>query len=314
MGSRLVDYLIEDVRISTENQEFSDTIGIQDSEFLRFLNNAQFRLQSLIVQQHPSVFLTEYEISCEKDKEVYDLPIASFMGNKVTQVEYSATADTNNYYPLRPTSLYNRNKDSEGDPDYYIRKAGKIILLPVPNSTTGLLRITYVRRVPKLDSRRGVIESVVLDTATNKITSLFLNVASEVVDSDELAKWTRICVVDDEGNTQMQNIKFTAIDTSTGEVTVDPSFTYANGETIEAGAYVVAGSNSSTHCDLDDLVERYLIEYATAKILQRDSSIDLTSQMAILSEIENEIINSYAEISDDIMEIPVINDDNYDWY
>ena len=98
-------------------------------------------------------------------------------------------------------------------------------------------------------------------------------------------------------------------------VTVDSSFSYDTGETIAVGNYIVEGPWSSTHVTIDDMVERYLIAYATFKILQRDSNLtDLQVQQNVLLEMESEIIESYAEISDDIMEIPNIISEDDDWY
>lgn len=317
--SRYISYLIDDVRESTENTDFSDTIGIKNSEFLRYLNDGQKRIQNLIVQKHPSVFLAEKTYSIVGSQEAYTLPPDAFMGNKVTQVEYSYQSTGNEYfYPLRPGSLYERVRGTSGyslnRPEKYIRKAGQILLVPPPTSNNGQLIVTYVQKQPKLDLRRGSVASVTLDSSTNTITTLTLNVSTDSVDSTELDKFTRVSFVDEEGNIQMSNVKVTAINASTGEITVDPSFTYENGETISVGDYIVAGAYSTTHVMLDDLVERYLIAYATFKILQRDSNItDLSTQQSVLLAMEEEIVMAYSEISDDIMEIPEILSDDDTW-
>ena len=48
--------------------------------------------------------------------------------------------------------------------------------------------------------------------------------------------------------------------------------------------------------------------------LQRDSNVsDLQVQQNILLEMERDIIDAYAEISDDIMEIPTIISEDDDW-
>ena len=315
--SRYVSYLIDDVRSSTENTDFSDTIGIQDAEFLRFINDAQYRIQNLITQKHPSVFLSESVVNIVGNQEVYPLPANAYMGNKVTQVEFNRnTTGTDFYYPLRPGSLYNRSSGSGGSPVKYIRRAGEILLLPIPQSSSGQLRITYTHKLPKLDIRRGSIATVILDTSALTITTLTMDVSTDSVDSTELSKFTRLTLCDEEGNVKMSNVKFTAVNASTGVVTIDPAFVYASGETIEVGDYVVAGPYSSTHILLDEMVERYLIAYTTLKILQRDSNItDLQVQQNILLEMESDIVMAYSEISDDIMEIPDIisEDDQWGW-
>lgn len=319
--SRYVRYLIDDVRSSTENTDVSDTVGIQDREFLRFMNDAQYRIHNLIIQQHPSVFLTEYTTAVVGNQESYTLPNKAFIGNKVTQVEYtSQTSGTSYYYPLRPGSLYERSSGTSGRsgigaPSKYIRKSGAILLTPIPTSSTGNLRITYTNRIPKLDLRRGSVATVTLDTSALTITTLTLDVSTDSVDSTELNKFTRLSIVDEEGNVKMSNIKYTNIDAGTGVVTVDSAFVYESGETISVGDFVVAGNYSSTHLELDELVERYLIAYTTLKILQRDSNVtDLQVQQSILIEMENDILSAYSEVSDDIIEIPDIVSFDDEWY
>lgn len=317
--SRYVSYLIDDVRESTENTDFSDTIGIKNSEFLRYLNDGQKRIQNLIVQKHPSVFLAEKTYTIVANQEAYTLPNDAFMGNKVTQVEYSYNSSGNNYfYPLRPGSLFERVRGTGGfalnRPEKYIRKSGQVLLVPPPTSNNGQLIVTYVQRLPKLDLRRGSVSSVTLDSSTNTISALTLDVSTDSVDSTELDKFTRVSFVDEEGNIKMSNVKVTNINASTGVVTVDASFSYQTGETIESGNYIVAGDYASTHVMLDDLVERYLIAYATFKILQRDSNLsDLSTQQQVLLAMEDEIVEAYAEISDDIIEIPEIISDDDTW-
>ena len=313
--SKYVRYLIDDVRTSTENEDYSDNIGIADSEFLRFLNDAQYRIQNLIIQKHPSVFLTEKTYAVVANQEAYTLPADAYMGNKITQVEYSPnTTGVDGFYPLKPGSLFERNSGAEGSPIKYIRKAGTFLLVPVPNSSTGQIRVTYVNKIPKVDLRRGSISAVTLDSSDNSITTLTMEVSTDVVDSTELDKFTRISICDEEGDVQMRNIKVTGINATTGVVTVDAAFNYATGETISVGDYVVAGDYSSTHVMLDEMVERYLIAYATLKILHRDSNVaDLPAQISLVREMENDIVTAYSEISDDITEIPDIISQDDDW-
>jgi hypothetical protein len=313
--SRYIADLIDDVRLSTENTDFSDTIGIKDSEFLRYLNDAQYRIQNLIIQQHPQVFTAETTLSVVGQQEAYDLPRKSYMGNKVSQVEYNYNTTGNRYfYPLRPASLYERDPNASGDPVKYIRRGGQILLKPVPQSSTGQLRITYVEKLPKLDLKRGSVASVTLDTSARTITSLFLDVSTDSVDAALTGNVTRVSFCDEEGNVTMSNVKVTLINSSTGEVTVDPAFVYDEGETISVADRITVGKFSNTHVMLDDIVERYLIAYATFKILQRDSNItDLGTQQQVLLEMENEIVAAYADVSDDIVEIPDIISEDDSW-
>jgi len=307
---RRLDYLVTDARLATENEDFSDTVGIDDEEFIRFFNEAQTRIHSLISQQHSAIFLKDTITNIVANQESYSLPSDCLLGNKVAQVEYSHDGNTDNYVPLKPTFLKNRNSNS-GEPLNYIRRSGTILLSPVPDTSTGTLRITYIEKPRSLDIRRGSISSFT-DSGT-QITAITLNVSTDTVDSTAVGKDNFLCVVDRAGAIQMADIEYDSIDASTGVVTLTSNHTYSSGEALAAGDYIVVGKNTSTHSELADFVERYLLAYVSWKILKRDSSADYSEQQEELAQLEKEIIDSYADISDDIYEIPEINEDEV-WF
>jgi hypothetical protein len=96
-------------------------------------------------------------------------------------------------------------------------------------------------------------------------------------------------------------------------VTITSGFTFEDGETISAGDWVCAGDFCTTHSELPEEVERYLIAYSAWKILKRDSNADFAEQQQELLEMETEIVAAYADLLDDIYEVPIINDD-IDWW
>lgn len=303
---RDVKYLIEDVREQTENEIFtdSDNTGISDNEFLRFLNDAQYRLHSVITQKHPSVFITTTEPTVVPNQESYTLPSNIYINNKVSLVEFSPTTNKKDYYVLEPSSNRYRSTAVEGDPDRYIRQAGAVLLAPVPTSAGSLLRISYIRRPIALDIKRASIASVTLDTNNNTITALSFDVSTDSIDSAELEKNNFFTIVDRNGNIKMKDIEYDNISTSDGVITVTSSFTFESGETIDVGDYVVRGKYASTHSEFPASVERYLIAYAAWKILKRDSSADYSEQQQELLAMEDEIVQAYSDISDDITPIP----------
>jgi len=307
--SRLIDHLITDIRAHTENEEFSDSIGIDDEEFVRFLNDAQYRLHSLIVQNHSSIFLQEKEISVVARQQAYNLPSDIYIKNKVSGVEYSYDSNSKNYFNLKPVTKRSRCNE-EGSPMDYIRQSGQVLLSPIPTDTGATIRLTYVRQIPRLDKRRGSVGSVTLDSSTNTITALSFDVATDTIDSTAIDKYNFMTIVDKNGNIKMKDIPYDSYSTGTGVITVTSGFTYESGETIEVGDYVCAGKNSTTHSELPEEVERYLISYCAWKILKRDSSVDSQEATQALAEMEGEIVAAYADPTDDIYEIPDINDDN----
>jgi hypothetical protein len=305
--------LITEIRNHTENQDFSDTIGIKDEEFIRFINDGQFRLHSLIVQQHMNAFLAEKDISIVAGQEAYPYPDDIYLNSRVTQIMYKNTSDDKDFYTLKPSHLVNRNPGLEGSPSRYIRKANTFLINPVPVSASAgaALRINYTRRIPRLDLRAARVNKVTL--VDNTIDSITFNVSSEIVDSPRFAKYNYFTVVDKEGNIKMSHIPFDEINATTGVVTITSGFTFEDGETISAGDWVCAGDFCTTHSELPEEVERYLIAYSAWKILKRDSNADFAEQQQELLEMETEIVAAYADLLDDIYEVPIINDD-IDWW
>ena len=304
--SRLVDRLISQVRRQTENEDFTANSGITDEEFLQFLNDAQQRLQSVITSTHPTIFTNEKELDVIVDQEAYEIPSDAFMENKLVTVEYSPSGAFEDYYHLEPTRMKRRDTAVQGFPVTYIRRSGKILLQPRPQQA-GLLRVNYVKRIWDLDKRRGVVQTAVL--GTNTITSLQLDASasSPALQVSELTDDGYICIVDRDGNMKMQNIPVDSVDAATGVVTVSAGFTFESGESISPGDYAVGGRDTSTHSELPKMCERFLIAYCAWKILKRDSSIDSAEQERELSEMEDDIVNSFADITDDVTYVPQLN-------
>ena len=76
---RSINKLIDQIRRQTENEEFdSDNLGIADDEIIRYINDAQYNLQALIVGKHPRAFVNEVVIPTASGQESYDLPTDCF--------------------------------------------------------------------------------------------------------------------------------------------------------------------------------------------------------------------------------------------
>lgn len=314
--SKLIDAIIDEARESTENEEYGQEIGLTEEEIIKFANQALNRLHSKVVAQHPQVFVETTELDIVANQENYSIPAhKAFLKNKVSQVEYSPDGTANNYYVLDATVLKNRDTGSDGDPTHYIRRGGELLLLPTPNNSNGKLRLTYIPKAKQMDKRRGLIKAAT--TSGSNITNLEVNyVNGSTVDLAELSKRTRITVVDKYGNIKMENVLVEGVTSSAtydATITVDSSFEFASGETISVDDYIISGAFSTTHLqdEVGPEVERYLQAYIEYKILHRDSSVDSQEAFQILAEIESDVIASYAEISDDIINIPEINPD--DW-
>lgn len=312
--AKLVDALIDEVRESTENEEFDSTVGLTEEEILKFLNHAQYRLHNKIVAKHQHVFDEEEEVNTTADTESYDISYLAHLDNRIVSVEYTSTGNSDDYYPLQKMSVHNRYTGADGYPCKYFVRNKKIYLRPTPTDSNGKLRISFVRKIKALDKRRGQIKAVT--TSGSNITNLEINyVNGTTVDSTELAKRTRVCVVDKYGAIKMKNILLESISSSVtydATLDIDASFAFESSETIAVDDYIVSGEYATTHSEVEPEVERYLQAYAEWKILKRDSSVDSEEAVQELQAMEQEIIDSYADLSEDIIHIPIINEED-DW-
>ena len=297
---RNVKYLIEEIRAATENQDVSEFSGIQDREILRYINDAQERIQSEIVKKSPKVFTKEVIIDVD-GSEYYDLPYDILLGNKITDVKYQYTPSS--YWDRLEPDYVANNADldlHDASPCTYIRLAGRIALRPRPRR--GQLRVTYVANIPSLDLGRGVVTASSVDADMN-LLSLTLDTVN--LDVDALARRSYLTIVSVHGDILLDQVKFDSIDAGTGVVTLasNPAVTVPllNG-------VIVSGKKTSTHSSLDELIERYLIGYANMKVLQRDGSVEFQTQFQLVQIMEQEIVDSYAGISDDITLIPDIDE------
>jgi len=296
-----VKYLIEEIREATENQDFSEFTGIKDREILRYLNDAQERLQSEIVKTSPKVFTKELVYDVD-GRRLYDLPYDIFMGNKITDVKYRYSAN-DVWERMEPDYVANLDDIDYYDvrPETYIRISGQVSLRPMP--TRGQFRLTYVASVPKLDIQRGLIDSI--SVVNGEITALSLD--ESTADFIELERDSYISIINRHGDILQDQIKFDDIDPITGDVTLSSNvLTESDASTLLQGR-VVIGKKASTHSQMDEIVERYIMGYTKMKIFQRDGSSEFMIQSQLVQEMEREIKESYGVISDDILKIPDID-------
>ena len=311
---RRIDRLITHIRRVTENETANSVTDITDNEIIEYINEGQSRLQSRIVAQHPNVFIEETTISSVADQEEYTLPTYAMLGSKILRIEY--TDDTGNnptYRRLSRGSYSDRASDIAGLPCKYIfqdkltTNTSSILLSPKPSNSNGTIRIQYVRKLDNLDKRRGIISAVTSDST--QLTALTLDTSGNPpIDSEDLEDHDFFCIVDKLGTVKMRNVQFDSIDTGTGVVTLSQSHTFESGETASVDDYVVGGKNSSTHSQLPPSLERYVIQFSAWKIFKRDSSTDSQEALQELLAMESEILESYQEINEDVIHVPIIEE------
>lgn len=308
MSLRRIDLIISQCRKATENEEYSDLTGIQDEEFLQYANDAQRTLQMIIANLDRNEFLTTSSVTSVAGQEAYSIPEDALIRSRIQTVDFRMNS-TDRYYPLTMQTNHERWRGEPGLPRKYSRRGDTILVSPYPSMSGGDFLITYQQKLPRIDKRRAVVSAVTLNSGASTITSLTLDTASDIaIDDTNILDEYYCSVVDKDGTSKMKSIPITAIDMDTGVVTVD-TFTYASGESIAVGDYLLLGKNSTTHSSLDDVCETFLMEYINKRILMRDSSMDSSEVMNLMELYGKQIIETYAAADSDVHTIPVLDDD-----
>jgi hypothetical protein len=300
---RRVEQLIAQSRRATENQEFTESAGVQDEEFIQYLNDAQEDIQTIIQGTFPNIMLKEEIGSLISGQGGYDIPRDCFLGTRINQVEVTLST-TENFYVLRKASLRERINFKSGSPVFWIRNGSQFLLQPAPQAS-GQYRVTYQRTIPTLDIRRGTVDSVTFG-AGNTIASLILK-TDEPLDDQALIEQNFITIVDKNGSVKMQGIPVTDVSASTGTVTIEAGFVFEDGETIEAGDYALRGAYSTTNSQLPDICEKFLLEYCNTRILMRDSSADSVETGTLMAKIQETLRLAFAEPDADPDRITILD-------
>lgn len=288
---RNLELLITQARRATENLEFSDTVGLSDNEFIQYANDAQDQLESVISKVNSDLFMTSKIISLSQGVDSYQIPTDALLGTKVAVVLYSPNGIEQNYRPLnqgRPSEIVG---SFTGTPSFFVRLGTQIKLIPAPQSSSATLKLHYVQKLPRLDVRTGTISAITLGTST--ITSLTLDTA-DTIDRAKLLEEGFVTIVSSTGVVKMKSVPVVDVDETTGAVTLD-AFTFESGETAAVGDYLIRGMRSTSHSQLPDICERYLLSYMQWRILKRDSSSDAMEQKNELDMMEQSIQDAFAE-------------------
>lgn len=309
---RRLDFLMTQARRESENDgDVTSSAGISDEELVQFANDAQDHLVSRIEKIVPDAFTEEYITNIVANQESYAFPEESLLKKNLDTVEYSYTGNLQDYVTLRKGTIQERDTSSVAlNPYIYIVRGNSILINPIPSSSiTNGLRINYSERPPRVDKRRGIVDSVTLNSVSRTITALSVDETetNPQFDTGNFLVDDYICIVNRDGIQQMKKIPIDGINSS-GDITIAAGFVYESGETISVGDYVASGKFATTHSELPDLLERYLLRAMTWKLLHRDSSADQAFSKQELDEMEIDILEAYAALSNDIDYITILDD------
>lgn len=311
---RRVDELISVVRSQTDNVNFGDSEGILQNEFVELLNDAQTNIFLKILAEVPdtAIFDAESNHSLVAGTRSYGDSARWGIKNAVRFVEYKPTADDEDYYFLELRGIKELTRYESSYPSVYAVQNGSVLVSPMPSTSQGTLKITYIKRPDTLDFRRARVSSA--NTSGGSYPTITLDTNFDIDSFFDTADGTSqyvpfyFSVVDDYGVSQFNAVECTAYDSSTKTLTLDTSTSLTSDGSISPSNWIVFGKYASTNSSLPDEFERYLIAYTAVEILKRDSSKDAQDWWAKLKEIEGNLIALAQDSSRDVMEIHVSND------
>lgn len=306
---RNLSVLINQARRATENVEFSDTEGLQNSEFIQYANDAQDEVEAQASIVNADAFMTSGTIQCVAGQEDYSIPSDALLGTKISQVLWAPNGSASSYLRLQQGRMSEITATYPGTPSYFVRIGRTLKLVPAPQSSSSVIKVFYQQSLPQLELQSGKVGTVSL--TSNGITSLVLD-DTFANDVSALTEEGYITIVDSDGVIKMKDIPVSAIDENTLIVTVAPGFTFDAGETITVGDFVLRGPRSTTHSQLPDNCERFLLSYMQWRILKRDSSNDATEQEGEMKMHLQSIIDLLSEADTSVDGIPIINTEYLD--
>lgn len=304
---RRAELLLVQVQRATENQRIGTQDGVSLEEYYQYFTDGLRRIQRAILAINPKVFRTEQVIAAS-GIESYALPYDMFSSASPAVLEYSSTGQDKDYQPLEKRTARER-VSLAGLPSQYVLEGRTLFVNPFPAAGAGQFRLTYDKLLPALDKRRAAVASKT--QSSTALTALTLSTAAPFSSAD-YALNEYLSIVDFYGVVIMHGIPYTAVNASTGVVSiVGGSYTFPVGSgTISTSHYATLGEYASTHFQIDDQCEDYLVTYCMKRIQMRDASADIADTDPELQGMLGSILENYAE-DDDISYPPIIN---YDYW
>lgn len=312
------DVLIREARDVSRNTLNPDsTYSISDDEILRYLNDAQDRMQNLISSQKniARIFATQQIISLVANQEGYSVPDRVLLNKQIEMVEFSNSGLVTDYVPLRKLEMFNRSTYTNNYPWGYYKRGGQIFLVNMPSVSSGTLRITYERTLDDLDIPRGVISSITTGTSTDFAALVFDSTANAY--ESTTPGWSNIqycSIVDANGVRKAFNIPVGSYNTGTNTMTPTGSlFTYTSNDVqVAVGDVAVFNKYTTTFSQLPDECERYLIHSAALDLFAKDSSVDYAKEADKVAKIEEDTL---AAVSSQTAEVQYIPEERlWEWY
>ncbi len=297
---RRAQLLIPQVQRATENERVGTNDGISLEEYYQYFTDGLRLVQRQILKVNQKAFRTSTTWSAD-GTETHTFPFDLMARNQTATLEYTESGSVADYRGLQKVTQLER-RPIAGRPSQYIVEGNTIIVNNYP--ATGTFRLTYAALLPAVDKRRAAVSSHT--KSSTALTALTLSTASPFTSAD-YDLYDYLCIVAWDGTINMRSIPYTAVNSSTGVVTIQgSSYTFPTGSTLTNGDYVTLGKYSSSHIQLEDQAEDFMIAYCSKRILNRDASLDAAELTADMQGMLQDIVDLYSD-DGDVDQVPVTN-------
>jgi len=303
---RRLELLIAEARRQSNNTRYDANSGVPQATFVQYFQNAQDELEKAAKSVKGKYFLGQAPIvTVVSGQEEYAYPYDIFMQG-IDTLEWSQ--DGNTYFALTLATVKDRLNNQTGWAYGYIPRNEGYLL--TPTLASGFLRVNYIKKVPQLQLRQGLITSRTIN-GSNQLTALTLNVADTSFDGVSLNEQNYLCVVNRNGSQLAVNIEYDSVNTTTGVVTITgAAFALLTTETVPVGAYITVGKSTANLPNWPTVVESYLIKYAIYQAKLGDSSTWTKAIKDDVAAMITSCIECLATPNDDIS-VPLVSNWNY---
>lgn len=252
---RRLELLINEAKLSTNT---TDINSVSTLLCQGYINRIQSYVEDLmfLVNDENDLFISDYIFQLVPGQDEYPLPPHIYAKSSIDNLAVSfLNGLSNTYLPLKKVS-----RKQQGFTFGYFIREDKIVLTPRPTSPLNM-KLAYVRKLPTLGIRGATVSST---------TPTTIVVTNYVSGFESLSDY--ISIVDSSGTILVSGLSFSFNGTTT--------FTVPSTAGIPNGSYIVSGAYSTTHSQLPDECEKYLIIALERMIQYRQSSPDVqTSQL-----------------------------------
>jgi hypothetical protein len=290
---RRLELLINEARLSTNTTDINSISSILCQSYMTRIHSYLEDLLFLVNSEN-DLFLKDYEFALVPGKDEYTLPIDIYAKSSIDNVAVSfLNGLSQTFLPLKKASRKQR-----GFTFGYFIQENQVVFTPKPMSPLRI-KLTYQRKLPSPSLRVGKIDTIVGNIVN-------IDPATYVAGVTGYADF--VCFVDKDGV-----ILNTTTDSQGNKVFVPIALNddIAGALDVSAvtgavpGTYVVSGKYASSHMQLPDECEKYLITALERMIQYRQSSPDIKVSDLFSSEELNTIKEVFADNSYDDAKPPV---------